>query len=362
MGTTLAIFGKGRSNNFNLIRMIAACSVLVSHSYALAPYDGEEPLQGMLGMSLGGVAVIAFFVLSGFFIAQSLDRRVSIADFATARVFRIWPALVIMLFLCAFVLGPLVTELPRGEYLSRRGVFGYVIRNTSLFWGRYDLPGVFTANHFPNVVNGSLWSLAYEVECYAVLALVIILSPRHSFYKCAAIVAANAAFLWSTSEDLLSPHNRVIISFALGAVGYQLRDHIPLRWDLLGIIAVLAGLTRFTPIWIPACIIVLGYGVAVLGAVESDLLRSYNKLGDYSYGTYIYAFPLQQCFALLFPKASPASMIAATLPAVVLAAWLSWTFVERPCLSYRHAVVSHLRRKLGWMIPGFLTRLSPSRP
>ena len=67
-----------RENNFNLLRVLAAFAVLYSHSYALTDGKGlTEPFRAFLGMSLGGLAVDVFFVVSGFLVCSSLLRRQS---------------------------------------------------------------------------------------------------------------------------------------------------------------------------------------------------------------------------------------------------------------------------------------------
>ncbi|WP_372340911.1 acyltransferase family protein [Paraglaciecola sp.] len=65
--TLLSSYANGRDNNFNLIRFIAACLVLFSHSFALVLGGGlHEPLRGFLNMTLGTIAVDIFFITSGF--------------------------------------------------------------------------------------------------------------------------------------------------------------------------------------------------------------------------------------------------------------------------------------------------------
>ena len=83
----------GRDNNFNLIRMIAALCVMVSHSFFMVRGRGAaEPLSDFLPhYSLGRLSVWTFFIISGFFISQSFDRKRSVGDFVLARVLRIYP-------------------------------------------------------------------------------------------------------------------------------------------------------------------------------------------------------------------------------------------------------------------------------
>ena len=97
----LSDFTSGRDNNFNLIRIIAALAVLVTHSFALATgTSAAEPFQKTLGMTIGSIAVDIFFITSGFLVTGSLLTRKSFIDFIEfvwARVLRIFPALLVML-------------------------------------------------------------------------------------------------------------------------------------------------------------------------------------------------------------------------------------------------------------------------
>ena len=115
---TLGDLASRRNNNFNLIRMLAATAVLVSHSYPLSQGStAVEPLSGWLGLSLGELAVITFFCVSGFFISLSRDRAPGLIDFVAARCLRIYPGLTLVLLLSVFLIGPIFTTLSTPEYL-----------------------------------------------------------------------------------------------------------------------------------------------------------------------------------------------------------------------------------------------------
>ena len=66
------------------------------------------------------------------------------------------------------LIGPLVTSLPAGEYFASAETWRFVWRNVLVRW-EIMLPGVFLANALPGFANGSLWTLEFEVECYAVI-------------------------------------------------------------------------------------------------------------------------------------------------------------------------------------------------
>lgn len=166
----LSQVAQGRDNNFNLIRLVAAVAVLVSHAAPLTQGRGTpEPLARLTGHTLGTLAVYVFFVASGFFVAGSLSRR-GPAGFALARARRILPGLAVSLLLVTFVLGPAVTTRTLADYFAAPGTAAFLIRGLLPLDPLYTLPGVFADNPYPTV-EGSIWTLAYEIACYAGLAL-----------------------------------------------------------------------------------------------------------------------------------------------------------------------------------------------
>jgi peptidoglycan/LPS O-acetylase OafA/YrhL len=154
----LGDLARGRDNNFNLLRMLAAAGVLVSHAYPIARGpDAEQPLESLLGMTLGTVCVYVFFAISGFFIAQSFERAATPGAFLRARALRLFPALAVVLCVTVLVAGLWLTTAPPPVYWA--AVPEYLVRNLTLFFLRYDLPGVFEDNPLGPGINGSLWTL-----------------------------------------------------------------------------------------------------------------------------------------------------------------------------------------------------------
>ena len=93
-----------KNNNFNLIRMIAATAVIISHSYALALGDRDaEPIKNIIGISLGEIAVNIFFITSGLLVCRSICFRSNLKSFIVARVLRIYPALIFSVFFLYFL-------------------------------------------------------------------------------------------------------------------------------------------------------------------------------------------------------------------------------------------------------------------
>ncbi|MEM7667691.1 MAG: acyltransferase [Pseudomonadota bacterium] len=361
--TTLGAVCGGRDNNLNLIRMIAASAVLVSHAYPITLGGGvEEPLEGLVGHSLGWVAVAIFFVISGFLIARSFDRAPRIADWAAARVLRLFPGLFVVLVLSVLLLGPAMTALPLGAYFSDPATIGYVFRNLSLAFLQYPLPGVFETNPLPHALNGSLWTLFHEVMCYLgvlVLGVFGLLRRGPIFAMAFGAYLAGYGVLGLPGIIEALPGKLVLLRelslpFALGTAAYVWRDRVVLAWvPGIGLAALAAGaLAAGLPGAHEVFLVALAYGTALLAYLPGGILRAYNRLGDYSYGTYVYAFPVQQTVVAVAGPMDPATNIVLALPITLGFAVLSWHMIESPALATRHRAADWLAQSL----PGMGTR------
>lgn len=352
----------GRDNNLNLIRLIAAGAVLVSHAFPIALGAGAaEPLEALTGLSLGGHAVAVFFVLSGLLIARSFDRASSRTRFVTARVMRLFPGLVVVLVLTVLA-GATLTTSGLSTYLTDPATIRYVPGNLSLFFLQYPLPGVFADNPNGPAINGSLWTLFYEVVCYGgVFALGVLGLLRRRGLFSVVFAGLTAAFLFSLDWepaagiayrlDLLA---HLAFPFGLGVLAYVWRDQLPVdgRLALALWLLPLAAFGTGLPL-LPAITVALGYSTIWFGFAVKGPLLAYNRIGDYSYGLYIYAFPVQQLLVHLVPGMSPLENILAALPITLVLAALSWFLVERRALEMIDPIA-------GWVESRFQQRGKPS--
>ncbi len=346
MGKLLSTYTHNRDNNFNLIRFIAASLVLYSHSFPLALGTGHaDPVYHAIGMSLGTVAVDVFFVTSGFLIAGSFFARANLTAFVWARILRIYPALIVALLFCVFVVGLAFTTLTAYEYLSDPKTHRFLTKNMTLLSAiRYQLPGVFADLPYPNAVNGSLWTLPYEIKMYAWLAIIgCTLRYVHSkfgwhilklgFLGIAA--AALAASLLNHFQPFASPHFiRLFSMFFLGVGFYVYRERIYLssRLFLALFVALLLSAADQDAFFVVYSL-TLAYLVFYLAYAPSGRIRRFNKAGDYSYGIYIYAFPVQQSVAHLIPGVSVTTMMTTAFAGTFVLAFLSWHLIEKRCLA-----------------------------
>lgn len=351
----LSHYSQGRDNNFNLIRVVAASAVLVTHSFALT--WKHEPFLRTLGMTMGTWALDAFFLISGFLVTSSLLSRQSTIEFIWARILRIYPALVVMVLLTVFLLGPSFTTLSLSSYFSSPETHIYLAQCASLVAGVADfLPGVFQSARYPYPVNGSLWSLPVELYLYATWALLwlfllIASSDRAAIFKAIVVGWAVIAFGLLIADHFffhaVDRTTRVIPLFLVGAAFYVLRDYIILsRWLFYPLLAGVLLATSNKDLFFVVYIFSIAYILLYLAYVPSGFVRRYNNLGDYSYGIYLYAYPVQQSVAAIVPGISVEKMIILSGAITLLLAFLSWHLLERWAIGLKEFRAESTRKLL----------------
>ncbi len=355
----LSDFTQGRDNNFNLIRIVAAFAVLITHSFALVVGTSDaEPFRRSLGMTMGSIAVDAFFVTSGFLVTASLLTRRSTIEFIWARVLRVTPALWAMLILTVFGFGAYLTSLPLQSYIANPGTYYYLLKCGTLITGvTFNLPGLFEANPYRDAVNGSLWSLPVEIKMYAILATTWIAArvfkrSRLSAFKMAIVAAAaisGVAVILNPDPSAKNQFVGLFFMFFSGAAFYVLRHHIRLSQSafFLFVLALMASSFVDSYAFFIVFHLTIAYILFYVAFVPSGWVRKYNLVGDYSYGVYIYAFPIQQVLASVILGISVLSMILISGAITLLLAVLSWHIIERRALGLKDLYVARTKRILG---------------
>jgi peptidoglycan/LPS O-acetylase OafA/YrhL len=332
--------------------MLAATAVLISHAYPLALGAGaQEPMHNTLGFNLGTLAVLTFFAISGYFILQSFQQRNSISDFFAARFLRIYPGLTVVLLLTAVVLGPILTSLDLGSFFRSTTTTLYVPKNLSLKWLEYNLPGVFAQNPYPLTVNGPLWTLFYEVMCYGMVVIVSVLFCRRERF-CLFLLGYASLYLsyklLRNIDDFPSMRTfdhleELTYPFVLGMAFFRFIGPNGFRLSFLLTLIFLTGISYESPWFYELFVLTWSYGIFYCGFKRLKVLDTYNLLGDYSYGTYIYAFPIGQVVAATDMACSPLTLIAWSLPATLACAAISWHLIEKRALGQREMLATWIR-------------------
>ncbi|CAE6882646.1 acyltransferase family protein [Paraburkholderia domus] len=336
-----------RRNNFDFLRLFAASLVVIGHGYALM---GTVPPM-LLYTPISTFGVIIFFSISGYLIAGSWEREPHPYNFFAKRALRLFPALFVVVLLTAFVLGPVVSDLPPRAYFADSLTYHY-LANLRLFI-QYSLPGVFKTNPLPNAVNGSLWSLPVEFCSYMMVPMIGLLLLRWrvlAFGALAALFASASVYLVHFRADHrftfyamdLRSGTAMVAYFAAGAVIWHARRTIPLNIiAALVATALYVGLSRLSiaaaqfPI-ATANAFLLAYVVITIGESQNLRLPDAGKYGDFSYGLYLYAFPVEQVLAEhLYGRTGQWPLIGLAFTVSIVLAILSWHFVEKHAMALK---------------------------
>jgi peptidoglycan/LPS O-acetylase OafA/YrhL len=326
-------------NSLDLLRLIAATMVLFSHQYALLGL--AEP--SFLGWNtFGGAGVAIFFFLSGFLVWSSWDRDPNAKRFFQRRSLRIFPALWFVCLLSVFVMGPLMTILPAGDYLRSPSTWRYL--TTALLVSPNTLPGLFPENPMPLVVNGSLWTLPVEFLCYLTVAVtgwVLIAlkrarGPWLGLCLLGVVVAASFGPLFVGTR--FAPHWEMVALFWWGVYyGHCLKG--PKQWlDLALAVLALVGFAMLGPRGFERTAMLVFVVLLVhLARTVPVGARLTDRLGDLSYGVYIFAFPVQQIgvqYGRVMGWSFPIYFAVSMVVTFVLA-YVSWHAVEKKALRFK---------------------------
>ncbi len=338
----------GRPSGFDYMRIILAVTILVWHAYPVS--RGTKAASEFWRTSLSGHALAIllpmFFALSGFLVAGSMYRNPDLRKFLTLRLIRIYPALVVEAGLSALLLGPFLTTVPLVQYFTDRKFLLYLMN--TIGWVHFYLPGVFPSNPQPELVNGQLWTVPFELECYVLITVIAILGFFRLRLRVIPIfaLATLAVLAWNQHSGVTAAtpggwSGRILILCFLGGVTiYSFRDQIPWRIDL-AIVSLMAAsflpsisdtLTYLTPIF-------LAYGTVCLGLLNPRRMLIVDS-GDYSYGVFLYHYPIEQTVQyFLGGDASWLMIVTISLPITILFALFSWWCIEKPFLKVRSFVL-----------------------
>ena len=200
--------------------------------------------------------------------------------------------------------------------------------------------GIFENNPYPNMANGSLWTIQIEFCCYLLVAVIGLFCL---FKKRLIILLAGLVPLLIYSKvllkggDALHSNSRFLTFFALGMIAWLWRDKIPFsKWIAFASCVLLLAASQFKPwfsiLLIPCggyCVLWLGYGL------ELTFLK-WTRKTDISYGTYLYAWPIQQLVAMHESLRNPWINFLIAAPITLLIASASWFLVEKRFLAMKH--------------------------
>ncbi|CAH1226183.1 acyltransferase [Paenibacillus sp. JJ-223] len=359
-------------NSFDILRFVFAIAVIYSHSFALTgnPTGATEIIIKLTkAIDAGSLSVFGFFILSGFLTTQSIENSRNYIDYLLKRLIRIIPAFLVCLIMISFVVGPIFTQMKIGEYLTSDSTWKFVSYNITFNIGEkfMNTPGdLFRNAPFPGdgvaLANGSMWTLQLELGCYILLiVLSFFLMLRHRFLMVIFTVILGVLYylnmkysyvpfsvpvkqFWVLGSFQLPNFIKFAYYYCMGSLLYLYREKILYSHRFLVLALLLLWLSTQLSQFNNWCMILFPYIVISVGINFS--YKHFHKIGDPSYGLYIFSWPIQQMIIIMTNnRIGTYSLFVSAFIATLFVSLLSWRYVEKPCLKLKK-VLPNIRTKL----------------
>jgi peptidoglycan/LPS O-acetylase OafA/YrhL len=334
-----------RKNNFDFFRLLFSTLVIFSHSYPLTKNDEILAVLTKNQMDFGIVAVDVFFIISGYLIFNSLKYSKTVVNYIWKRIIRIFPALFVMLLLSLCVIMIVSTS---KEIYFQHDFHTYLPNNLSLYNVQFVVNNVFENNPYPKAINGSLWTLKYEFSMYI---FVLLFFPLKNKLKISLVILSISWLIlylgnyiqlpilerWFSLIDL-DPVvvYRLAPFFIAGSILSLLNlNSINSNYIKAGLFFLLICALTFN---VYAYIVEIVMPVLVILVGISYNKQAYfitDKLGDVSYGIYIYGFIVQQTLMNYF-NLNTFELITYSLMITFIISYFSWHYIEKVCLKYKN--------------------------
>lgn len=339
LGTQIA---SRKNNNLNVIRLMLALGVILSHSFSVTLGQGGEARGEPVTTwtchqdSSGEVAVNLFFLISGFLITASWLRSKSMQNYFMKRVLRIYPGFIAAMIFSAGLIWTFCPEF-RANVAHPAGWLWLLLKNLIVLTNSSICqPGIFAGNPLPGMANASLWTIPVEFFCYLmviVVGLIGLFRWRLLFFLAAMLGYEAYVLGLSHGHD---QYECYLICFLTGAAIWLWQDKIPFSKHIAaGCLVVLLVTSRFSPWFLITFPILGGYFVFWLAYGPRLPFSDWAEKTDLSYGTYLYAFPVQQMLAMNSVLRHPWVMFLLATPVSLCFAWLSWHLIEKRFLALK---------------------------
>ncbi|TSJ35970.1 acyltransferase [Mucilaginibacter corticis] len=335
-------------NGFDLLRILLAVMVLSVHCLLIGGYNLSDPLAvfSKNQINLADLGVMGFFALSGYLITASFLRSGNVGVFATHRLLRIFPGFWACLVITAFVLAPLIflsgeQPLSRFNFTGPAGALSFIGHNLFLKINQWSIKGLLDRAAYQGSLNGSLWSLFPEIQCYCltlVAGLFGLFEKNKFLYLLITVIvffyyAINVNFSknFGPTVLILSPAFKLYAAYLAGSVVFLFRDFVTL--DMKG--------TALLFLFILMLLKFGGFNLVspfLIALLLINLFQSFkfSIKYDVSYGIYIYSFSIQQVLFHFFGKGLDVWVfILMSVCFSTFAGFLSYVGVERPFMNLR---------------------------
>ncbi len=339
-----------RKNNFDVLRLLFATFVVISHSYWINGRYPEEILNFATNkqIDLGALGVKGFFVISGYLVFKSMERSYSFIHYLWKRLLRLFPALFVLCIVIMLTI-PFVYQ-SNIPLLQNKDYWLFTPKVLCLFHDEIFINGVFS-NHYKKDIDASLWTLSYEFTCYLLVGLLFFIKNKNwRFYIMLMIFGitwylTSFRYLW-LNERLFKYLNLksfyfydLLCFFSAGALFSHLNlSKVKYRFFIVGIGLLLCVFSIKVHNFYFFKYILLPVVVLLLATYKGGWFNNLSsRIGDISYGVYIYGWFVQQCLYHFF-KLDVWELTFASLLIIYLLGWLSWTFIEKKSLKFKDIV------------------------
>jgi peptidoglycan/LPS O-acetylase OafA/YrhL len=334
---------KRHINNFDFLRFLFALFVVISHSYALSGIPEKDNWLCVLTgnqLNFSQLGLNGFFVISGYFIFESLQRSKNLLDYYKKRFLRLFPALFMVLLLSVLMI-PFVYSGTR-PLLQNTSFWTYLPFNLSLYGFQGVVEGVFDTNKY-HAINGSLWTIRYEFSLYFALSLLLLVKGYKKltmsllvlvfalFYICYNFYLSRLG--GASLFNLVGVHVLNLGTFFIGGSvlasldfkNWNYRNQIGITTLLLLTLAVSFGYYDILKhVLFSICILAIGF-------FPLPVWSDFGKFGDSSYGIYIYSFPIQQLLVYFGIKTIDVLLFFSILISIGFG-YASWHGIEKKAL------------------------------
>lgn len=341
----------GNMNNFHFVRLLGSLMVLFSHSFYLFSLNSIDPLHKISGgiFTFGNLGVYIFLIVSGYLVSSSLEKSSSIFDFLWKRFLRVFPAIWVMVLMSVFVFAPLITKVSLSDYFKDGSNYTF-LKNLCLYIpNNYKIPSVFVDNPI-GTFNGSLWTIGYEVFFYFLLLFLFLNKAKKIRYLILfqwivflllQLYLGDKIYTYSYSSPYILNLNlenffRLFIYFESGVLLFLFKESIfNIKVILIYLFISILILSKFgvdnlfVEIVLPPTIIFFAISNSVFSFVE--------KLGDLSYGMYLYGYIIQQYIvSLKITFLNEFCLFLFSLIISSIVAYISWNLVEKRFLRFKN--------------------------
>jgi len=348
--TTIGRAFTGHGNRLTPIRLILAAAVMAEHAIIVTQGPGYLPPLAVHGWSISFAAVNGFFILSGFLIAGSIERRRDIFAYISSRFLRIMPALVFLALVAVIVIGPVFTTASSEAYWSSAETWIFPVQVLAFLDTSQGPYGLFQDLPWAGEFSAPLWTLRYEMLAYVGAAALFFLPlPWGRMSHLVILAATSAIYLavslwWGDAPAFVVSSARLSAAFSLGMVAYSWRNLLPVSpW--IAVVALplwwASGSMPWAETFLNLALMSLLFWLA-LAPLQG--LPTWSKIPDWSYGVYIWHYPIMQLTIWINREAEPVLVAAIGFPASILLAAFSWTFVEKPALAQKSRLSRYLRK------------------